>query len=270
MKSNSDNLPVKNPLIPLKRIKAQPFEPLNELFGLTHQANLLHASSLNKWAAKLQGITHEFVCQSELADNLSYYEQIINQQSIIPTRPDSWHDLFNGLIWLQYPKTKKLLNQWHMQDIEQYGLTPRTARRNRITHFDECGVVLAVVDKQISGLLAEHHWQQAFVQHRPSWGKQIKAFIFGHANLEMMLKPFIGLTGKWLAVEVTAEFFKLEYGQQVSLLDTKLAAQLQAEQPFSQAKSLRPLPLLGVPDWWDDNQHPEFYRNTDYFRPKCN
>jgi len=31
---------------------------------------------------------------------------------------------------------------------------------------------------------------------------------------------------------------------------------------------LYPLPMLGVPGWWPDNEQPEFYDNTDYFRAK--
>jgi len=32
-------------------------------------------------------------------------------------------------------------------------------------------------------------------------------------------------------------------------------------------KSLHPLPVLGIPGWWN-NQYEEFYNNTNYFRSK--
>jgi hypothetical protein len=33
-------------------------------------------------------------------------------------------------------------------------------------------------------------------------------------------------------------------------------------------KNLYPLPLLGVPNWYDENKEKGFYENTSYFRPK--
>jgi hypothetical protein len=31
--------------------------------------------------------------------------------------------------------------------------------------------------------------------------------------------------------------------------------------------ALSPLPLLGIPDWWPDNNYEVFYENIRYFRP---
>ena len=74
-----------------------------------------------------------FKGQSQFSeDEQRYYETIISEDGVVPTREQSWHDLFNALIWLQFPKTKSLLNELHISDIEAYGVNPRTARRNRI------------------------------------------------------------------------------------------------------------------------------------------
>ena len=32
-------------------------------------------------------------------------------------------------------------------------------------------------------------------------------------------------------------------------------------------RELQPLPVLGVPGWWPDNEAEGFYDNRDYFRP---
>ena len=115
-----------------------------------------------------------FKGQSQFSeDEQRYYETIISEDGVVPTREQSWHDLFNALIWLQFPKTKSLLNELHISDIEAYGVNPRTARRNRITHFDECGVVLAIEEPRPSGVeslevflqqLATHEWEQVFLK----------------------------------------------------------------------------------------------------------
>ena len=249
-----------------------PFAELEHVFHLSQLDGALSAKQLNQLKAKINpSLLVDFVCQNELPDTALYYESIIAQQNRVPTRLDSWHDWFNGLVWLQFPLTKGLFNRWHVEDITQHGISPRTHRRNLLTHFDECGVILAVTSKHITGLLEQHQWQSAFVTHRQAWGQTIQPFVFGHANYEMLLNPFIGLTGKWLAVEVEADFFGMDYLKQLKQLDHRLSLNMQKThlfaQSYSQVKPLRPLPLLGVPKWHTENQSPEFYANAGYFRP---
>jgi hypothetical protein len=248
---------------------------LEQRFGLNTLATWPNASGLNALKSSLINdarLVPQFVCQSLITESTLYYEQTIQQKNIIPTRPNSWHDLFNGLIWLQFPQTKQLLNQQHVEDIEQYGLSPRTHRRNNLTHFDECGVIVTYqrseVFEQLIQALKRHQWHAVFVENRQHWGNQINSFMFGHANLEMLLQPFIGLTGKCLAVEVDSDFATLPYSEQLAQLDGLLVKQIRETDLFSEHKPLSPLPLLGIPDMWDANNDPEFYTNTDYFRPQ--
>lgn len=259
----------------IKQLPMLPMQQLEDKFGLSALPIWPNASGLNTLKSSLingSRLIPEFVCQSHMTESTLYYEQIIQQQNIIPTRPNSWHDLFNGLIWLQFPQTKRLLNQQHVEDIEQHGLSPRTLRRNNLTHFDECGVIVTYqrsdVLSQLMESLKKHQWQTVFVDNRQYWGNEINSFIFGHANLEMLLQPFIGLTGKFLAVEVDSQFSELSYSEQVTYLDELLVKQIQQNNLFSQHKPLSPMPLLGIPDVWDANNDPEFYANTDYFRPQ--
>lgn len=249
-----------------------PMQQLEAIFGLSSLSGWPNAKGLNDLKS-LNGNAHipEFVCQNQLAESGDYYEQIIYQQNIIPTRPDSWHDLFNGLIWLQFPQTKRLLNQQHVEDIEQHGLSPRRLRRNNLTHFDECGVILTYqkdsVAQQLIKDLAMHKWQTVFVENRITWGKELNSFIFGHANLEMLLQPFIGLTGKWLALEVDSQFSKLSNSEQLKRIDELLVKFIKQTNFFAEKKPMHPIPLLGIPGVWDANNNPDFYANTDYFRP---
>ena len=245
------------------------FAELDKVFGLSELTAWPNARGLNLLREKLEVMPDiEFVCQNDCLQEEEYYEQIIYRQKRIPTRPDNWHDLFNGLIWLLFPQTKSLLNRQHMEDIQTFGLSPRSKRRNHITHFDECGIILAYQDDAMPGLLADHQWRQAFVDNRGQWGNGIDAFVFGHANLEMLLEPFSGLTGKWLAVKTTANFTRLPYLEQVRHLDDVLAARLESEDTLARDRVLKPLPLLGIPGWWEANREPAFYDNQEYFRPK--
>jgi hypothetical protein len=245
-----------------------PFRILDDLFHLGSLENWPNAAGLNQLAENYKANDiPKFKCQSEFTQDSHYYEEIIFNEDAIPTRPNNWHDLFNGLIWLLFPKTKRLLNRQHVEEISHHGISPRTKKRNIITHFDECGVVLAYSKPDMIELLGSHQWLEFFYTNRSDWGNQISAFAFGHANLEMLLNPFIGLTGKWLAVEVPSEFFELPVKQQLRHLDYRLSSEIITDALYRQEKPLKPIPLLGIPNWSEDNQSVGFYSNKDYFRP---
>ena len=242
---------------------------LNE-FPSAEQLNALTQYFHSNWQGP------HFVAQSEFGeDETRYYETIIGEDNCVPTRESNWHDLFNALIWIQFPKTKGLLNTLHVNDINEFGISPRTPRRNRITHFDECGVALAVETPKGNNTadleaflssLAAHNWHEVFIKQRNTWAGDVTAFIFGHANLEMMLNPFIGLTGKWLAVAVPEGFSQLSQWQQRCELDNAMVKRIAQLNDFQQAPILKPIPLLGVPGWHQP-QPDSFYDNEEYFRP---
>jgi hypothetical protein len=244
----------------------QPLAQLDQLFAISELQQWPDCDWLNRDS----GLEQQFVAQDELDMGASGYEEFIHRHRQIPTRRQNWHDLFNALIWRQFPHSKAALNQLHMQDIERFGAKSRTPRRDRITHFDECGVILAYRNSDIVQMLRNHQWQQALYDNRDCWGQSIQAFIFGHANYEMLLHPYIGLTGKWLGIEVTAEFFEstTSLPARLQALDTATYNRLINQDCLAQKGHLHPLPLLGIPGWWSSNQQPEFYRNKAYFMPR--
>ncbi len=211
-----------------------------------------------------------FIDEGHFAELNCYYEQAV-AQGMVPTRSANWHDLFGAVIWALFPRTKALLNRLHMADIASAGLGTRTPRRDRITHFDECGLVLAVKDKaEAEHWLREHDWQRLFLSERHRWGKDWQPFVFGHALYEQALAPFIGMTGKCVVLELDSTFFTLPATRRYPLLDARLAAYLEQDMLFDRPRPLLPLPLLGIPDWWPANDDPAFYQNRDYFRPRRN
>lgn len=196
-----------------------------------------------------------------------YYEEAVARGQV-PTRQANWHDFFGAVIWYLFPHTKALLNRLHMEHIAVHGARRRTPRRDRITHFDECGLVLAVREgDEAAALLQAHDWQTLFVTGRTHW-QQRRAFVFGHALYELALAPFIGLTAKAVVITMPDAFFEAPVHRQYQLLDSALCRQCEQQQLFDKPKPLRPLPLLGIPGWWPANENPAFYNNTDYFRPR--
>lgn len=214
--------------------------------------------------------SYEFVANALLERDGRYYEDYIYASQQIPTRAENWHDFFGGLIWCLFPRTKALLNQLHIQEIERAGHSPRTPLRNKITLLDECGVLIAYTPAQRSLVqqLQQHQWTDAFWQQRALWWQQVRPVVFGHAIYEMATQPFIGLTAKCWFIEVPDEFFKAPLKAAYTFLDDKLQQQIAKPKTLLNNEQLTPLPLLGVPGWYQDNQQSDFYHNSDYFRPK--
>lgn len=195
------------------------------------------------------------------------YEERIYKTGIISTREQNWHDLFNAFIWLLFPKTKALLNRLHMEELKNQSGKTRTPARDAITHLDESGIIVASSDTSLLKNLKDHQWQQLFVQSRGLWWHQIGAFVFGHGMYEKAFQPFIGFTGKAYCLKVADDFFQQDLAIQYQQLDQLLRDDI-SQGSLSDSRNLSPLPILGVPGWWPDNEDPAFYDNQDYFRPR--
>ncbi len=247
------------------------YQDLRQLIPALAQADWPSLTDLSRWYREANPHSNlAFVGDDALAQRGFeglYYEQVIARHKLVPTRERNWHDLFNALIWRLFPSSKATLSALHQQDIDAVGLNPRTPRRNRLTHFDECGVVLAYSRDTIPKALSEHRWEWAMYDQAARWGSEVRAFMFGHANYEMMLSPFRGLTGKWLGIEVGADFFAKPLAWQYQQLDQLLNARLKEEDCMQQKGAMLPLPLLGVPGWYAP-QNQALYRDTGYFRLK--
>ena len=222
----------------------------------------------------LNNKTIEFVPQRPDEDfSAVAYEEVVYQSGQVPTRSESWHDIFGAITWSLFPKTKAVLNKLHHDDIQTNGKSQRSKLRNALTLFDECGVILVTKNAGITDLLANHQWHEAFVERRSNWfqaGEEgVCAYVFGHANYEMLTKPFDGLTGKWLHIDMSAELRSLPLNVQYRMIDEKLADKVLSG-VLNDNSQLSPLPLLGVPSWYDKNEDADYYKNTDYFRPKRN
>lgn len=213
-------------------------------------------------------------------DNLPYpemsYEERIYKTGIISTRENNWHDFFNTMIWVLFPESKKLLNLLHIKEMENQASSHRTIGRDAITHLDESGIIIVSSEQSLIDALRHHQWMDVFYQQRELWiddlpfkqkvSKQIAAFIFGHGMYEKSLHPFIGLTGKMYAIKVEKDFFNQDKLQQYQQLDQFLAADIKLTQTLKNNQKLSPLPVLGIPGWFEQNKQQSFYQNQDYFR----
>lgn len=182
------------------------------------------------------------------------YEQRIYQHGQIATRNNNWHDFFNALVWLGFPQTKAALNAIHHQEISIQKNTTRSRRRDLLTLFDECGVVV-MADEPVLNLIRGHQWHTLFVGKKQLWlDGSITIITFGHAMFEKYLDPYIGMTAKALLLDTKKEN-----------LDNWLSEQLNENKLLKTKTELSPLPVLGIPGW-HSLQDDAFYANQNYFR----
>ncbi len=193
-----------------------------------------------------------------------YYEERIFQHGIVSTRPN-WHDFFNALMWGVFPQTKIQINALHVNDLELQGKR-RTPQCDALTILDESGVIIASSRRDLLQLIIDFSWETLFWRERDAWVQEIGCFMIGHAMLEKLLDPYVGVTAHALLVEVEPTFFDLPVSEQQHSLDEGIAAFLQ-QGLLVTPSSLNPFPLLGVPGWWK-NDDVRFYQDAGYFRPK--
>ncbi len=201
------------------------------------------------------GAPRRFVPQSALSPGVAY-EQFIFETGTVPTR-DNLHDLFNGLCWIRFPETKKKLNQLQAAEIASAGVTPlRGPVRDALTVFDENAAFLLAPQALWDALLARD-WQQLFVGLRPLW-QQAQLVLFGHALLEKLVDP---------RKVITAHVYRAHPAMNsIADLDAWVAQDISAGKLAS--KPFTPLPVLGVPGWWAENENFSFYDDSLVFRPK--
>lgn len=209
-------------------------------------------------AAGAAGAPVRFVPQQALPAGVAY-EAYIRAEGAVPTR-DGWHDFLNGLVWLHFPATKQRLNALQSRVIAEQGVGGvRGPVRDACTVFDENGALLQVSDDLWDALCARD-WRRLFLDLRQGWNSgdheaSSRVTLFGHALMEKLLRPRKDITAHVLRVPLSVRAGELD-----AWLANELTPQLLAVKPF------QPLPVLGVPGWCADNEHPDFYDDARVFR----
>jgi hypothetical protein len=194
-----------------------------------------------------------FVPQSALPTGMAY-EQFIFETGQIPTR-DGMHDFFNGLCWMQFPRTKLRLNELQAEQIRLDGVGQvRGPVRDALTIVDENAALLLAPDDLWDALVARD-WQTLFVRQRALWSKA-HLILFGHALLEKLTAPRKSITAHVLRVHPDTPALE----DMDKWFSAHLHSDVLATKPFA------PLPVLGVPGWWTANEDAAFYEDANVFR----
>ncbi|MCU0840810.1 MAG: DUF3025 domain-containing protein [Thiobacillaceae bacterium] len=199
-----------------------------------------------------------FVAQTTRHGQRDYEARILSSGEV-PTRRANWHDLLNALAWLAFPRAKAALNAVQCLALAESSPGRRPARSDAATLFDESGLVLLARDDELAGLLRARRWEEAFWTRRSAW-REARCLVFGHALLEKALRPFPAMTGKCLFLPVD------DPTDAEVAVDAAVAGAWRAG-GIARPADLFPLPVLGIPGVWPDNERAEFYAQRSVFRP---
>ena len=226
--------------------------------GDTVRAHTRFAHQIARASATLtlgSGSSVEFVPQSKLPADIAY-EAFIFSHKRIPTR-DNLHDFFNGLCWLRFPQTKLRLNFLQAQEIALEGVgATRGPLRDALTLFDE-NVLLLQASDNLWRALQVRDWGKLFGELRDEW-QSAHIVIFGHALLEKLVAPYKSITAHVFRIPSDVD------AKDEQALDDWLTNNLQPE--YLATKPYLPLPVLGIPGWWPENEDLSFYSDTQVFR----
>jgi hypothetical protein len=219
--------------------------------------------------ATTQGTPVRFVMPREHTDReRGYYELHIAATGEVETRPENWHDLFNALAWITYPRAKAAINAQHAAILQERGdpeAKRRGPERDSLTLFDEGGVAVVSTDPALFQLIVDFEWKALFWNRRAALARHVRFLAFGHALFEQSLAPYLGMVAKTIFVPVEAMPAE---GELPALVDQALAAHLADRSRLASPKLMAPMPVLGIPDWHPGTGVEAFYDDRDHFRAK--
>ncbi|ACC71738.1 conserved hypothetical protein [Paraburkholderia phymatum STM815] len=234
------------------------------LRGAAQQLREMNADAGSAVITTGRGKRLTFIPQDELPPGTAY-EAHIAATGCVPTR-HNLHDFFNALTWFQFPRIKAALSARGSAAVDALGIGPtRGDTRDALTVFDENAVLFACSDPALSTALQAFSWKTLFVAQRAAWDERCEVRCFGHALLEKLVTPYKACTGHAWIVEVPSAYFTWTRAARDSFLDDTVARVLLEGAGFS-SQMFAPLPVLGIPGWWADNETESFYDDASVFR----
>ena len=217
------------------------------------------------------GATVRFVAQRPQAPRVpGGFERRTWECGEVQVRERNWHDLFNALAWVAYPRTKAALNARHVAEIvgRPTGGGNRGSVADALTLFDESGLVVACVQPGLAALLADGEWKALFRDRRADVLTRMRFLVFGHSIFEKALAPFRGIVARAVVIPLAQSDLDTAPDVLRDCLDGELAARVADVTHMREPRELAPVPILGIPGWHRDNAEASFYDDAGQFRPR--
>lgn len=200
-----------------------------------------------------------------------HYAPRIHQTGELQTRRANWHDFFQFLTWLIFPRTKAATNALHVPHARARlaGGDPgrRSPVENTLSLFDEGGAVLLSTEAGLLQCVRDFQWRRLFWECRAELRDKLRCVVFGHAVYEKALCPYAGMTANAILLQVEPEFIAAPLATVLPRLDERLAALFVEGGALARPQDLQPFPILGMPGWDPANADAAYYDDTRYFRP---
>ncbi|WP_170319230.1 DUF3025 domain-containing protein [Polyangium spumosum] len=186
----------------------------------------------------------------EPVDPSSLYDARIHVEGWVPTRPSSWHDFLNALVWATFPASKRALHaRQHRAMAARLGDTSKTLpdRRTReqdgLALLDEGSLLLLVDAGRASKIATALEARDVSVVRNEITGGGAVALVFGHALYESLLpEPRLSIWGM-VALLPCPGPLPLDDLSRIRLADTRLAEAITTPESFSRPETFRSLPL---------------------------
>ncbi len=242
--------------------------PLIEQLPVDHFPSLAQLNRMcdEREVVSGSGVPIEFVPQEAKTDEP--YETRVYARGKVLTRSRNWHDLFNALVWITFPRSKAAINSHHYREmLVRQGEGLRGTPRDVLTLFDEGGVIVVSSESELGGLLRDFKWKELFWERRSEVIESMRFYVFGHSIYEKALQPYKGITAKTVILDVSPRELERPLPQQLATLDARLAKYFSDPKALAATETYAPLPVLGIPGWTADNEDERYYDDTQHFRP---
>lgn len=189
----------------------------------------------------------------------------------LQTRSENWHDFFQLLTWMIFPRTKATINARHIPMLAarlagRADAGRRAPAENMLSLFDEGGAVILAADESLLDLVRQFRWKELFWARRGELSGNFSCVTFGHAMYEKALLPYLGMTANCMLLHVDEALLNRGFATQLEWLDGELARLFADPKRLQTPQDLAPFPILGMPGWDPGNECEEYYDNERYFR----
>lgn len=152
------------------------------------------------------------------------YDAMIATEGKIWTRPQNWHDLFNALVWLSFPRSKLALHRAGFRAATEKGAgLNRSSTNDRLTIFDEGGVVLATHEDDFAQIRTIMVAKGSKVNKQKLGDLRTQPMGFGHGILEALTLQGQVVNALMVAIPLSENEWNKGRDDRLSAIDKKLA-----------------------------------------------
>lgn len=241
------------------------FAPYREIAAALARASVPTLARLDKCAAGAnhdpRSVSPRLVPPLRRALGALDFERRIIEHGELIVRPGNLHDTLNAVIWHAFPRSKRSISEIHVELGAAATANGRPRRRDILTLFDEAGAIILGGSDDLRALHERHEWRQLFVEQRAAFQRDCQVILFGHGTLEQLAcNAHRGLTVKALWLPLAAQ-------SGLDTVDEYLASRIGDGKLLTANERKLPLPILGIPGWFADNEVAACYDDLEIFRP---